>query len=107
MCGRYTLSTPAPELADLFGADWDELDVPEPRFNVAPTDDVLVVRPRSGGRELTALRWGLIPGWAEARSGLPLMINARVETLEVKRAFRDLIPSGRCAIVADGFYEWR
>jgi len=107
MCGRFSLQTPVPDLAELFDADADSVEATTSRFNVAPTDDVVIVRPGAHRRQLAAVRWGLIPNWVIAPGDVPPMINARAETLEVKRAFRDLIPERRCAILADGFFEWR
>ncbi|MDE2945193.1 MAG: SOS response-associated peptidase [Gemmatimonadota bacterium] len=107
MCGRFSLQTPVPDLAELFEADPSRLEEWSARYNVAPTDDVIALRRGAGGRELVPLRWGLIPNWAEDRASLPLMINARSESLETRRAFRDLVIERRCAVLADGFYEWR
>ncbi len=107
MCGRFSLQTPVPDLAELFEADPSRLSEWSARYNVAPTDEVIAVRRGAGGRELVPLRWGLIPNWAEVPGSLPLMINARSESLETRRAFRDLILDRRCAVLADGFYEWR
>lgn len=107
MCGRFSLQTPVPDLAELFEADARSVQARDARFNIAPTEDVLIVRPSDEGRRLAGVRWGLIPNWAKAPGDLPLMINARAETLEIKPAFRDLIPDRRCAVLADGFFEWR
>lgn len=97
-------------------AEWPSADVLEPNWNVAPTDEVWAVlerSPRDGGtgavpvRELRPLRWGLVPSWAkEARTGAR-MINARVETLHEKPAFRRAFVERRCLLPADGFYEWQ
>lgn len=121
MCGRFTLATPAAEWAALFRLD----AVPdvEPRYNIAPTQDVEVVRTPPGlrehpglgqepagaavPREIARMRWGLVPHWArEPGSGQPL-INARAETVAEKPSFRDSYRERRCLIVADGFYEWQ
>ncbi|MDE2661726.1 MAG: SOS response-associated peptidase [Gemmatimonadota bacterium] len=107
MCGRFSLQTPVPDLAELFEADPSRLDEWVARYNVAPTDEVIALRRGTGGRELVPLRWGLIPNWAEDRASLPPMINARAESLETRRAFRGLVIDRRCAVLADGFYEWR
>lgn len=107
MCGRFSLQTPVPDLAELFEADATRLTDWGTRFNVAPTDEVITVRRDAGRRALVPLRWGLIPNWAEDPGSLPLMINARSESLETRRAFRDLVIDRRCAVLADGFYEWR
>jgi putative SOS response-associated peptidase YedK len=78
-----------------------------PRFNIAPTQPVAVIRqhPRDAVRELSLMRWGLIPSWAKD-SSVASMINARAETAATKPAFRDALKSRRCLIPADAFYEW-
>jgi len=90
MCGRYSLQTPLPDLASAFGAEL-ALDDPGPRFNIAPTDTIAVLRGAERGREIAGLRWGLVPSWARDPRQLPLIINARSESLETKPAFRDLL----------------
>lgn len=108
MCGRFTLQTPVAELVDLFEIDHVRAIPVGPRFNVAPTDAVAVVRQRSDGvRELDALRWGLIPGWTKDPADLPMLINARSETLDSRPAFEEPTRSRRCLVLADGFFEWR
>jgi putative SOS response-associated peptidase YedK len=111
MCGRYTLTTPEGISDDLEAAlepaaaknEWWK-----PRFNVAPTQDAPVVRLRDGARVLEMTRWGLVPFWA-GRGGKkpPLMINARVESIEDKAVFRDALARRRCLVPADGFFEWK
>jgi putative SOS response-associated peptidase YedK len=79
-----------------------------PRYNVAPGDDVLAVTTdREGGRRAEMLRWGLVPSWAESPDTGLKMINARLETVAERPAFRRAFERYRCLIVADGFYEWR
>ncbi|MEE8560909.1 MAG: SOS response-associated peptidase, partial [Gemmatimonadota bacterium] len=109
MCGRFTLTTPAAEVARLFSVDYLETDLPTPRYNVAPTQEVAAVRydDRRGGRELSLLRWGLLPYWVDDPADWPTLINARGESAHVKPAFREALADRRCLIVADGFYEWR
>ena len=82
--------------------DWD------PRYNIAPTQPIPVIRqnPKEPVRELSLVRWGLIPSWAKDPSIAARMINARSETAATKPAFRDALKSRRCLIPADGFYEW-
>lgn len=106
MCGRFTLATPAAEWAALF--DVEPLGV-APRFNIAPTDDIVVVRKRfdTDAREAVLLRWGLIPEWTRTPSDLPLLINARCETIGKKPSFRDAFRHRRALVIADGFYEWK
>lgn len=110
MCGRYTQTSSWSELVHLYriieGATPLNL---RPRYNIAPTQDVIVVRsaPDSGGRALTRMRWGLVPHWArDIAIGAPL-INARAETVAEKPSFRDAYRRRRCLIPADGFYEWQ
>jgi putative SOS response-associated peptidase YedK len=88
-------------------AHWD--DDWNPRYNIAPTQPVPVIRqnPKEPIRELSLMRWGLIPSWAKDPSVAAQMINARSETAGTKPAFRDALKSRRCLIPADGFYEWK
>jgi putative SOS response-associated peptidase YedK len=112
MCGRFTLRTPASVLIEHFDLDVNadrQLELFGPRYNIAPTQEIVVIRadPRDGARSAAMLRWGLIPAWSkEAMSGPP-MINARGESLAEKPAFRAAFRSRRCLIPADGFYEWQ
>jgi putative SOS response-associated peptidase YedK len=107
MCGRYTLHTEKEALAERFGFDPADLALLAPRYNIAPTQDVVSVRVRDGKRQAELVRWGLVPWFAKGVDAQPLMINARVETLADKPAFRDALRRRRCLIPADGFYEWR
>jgi putative SOS response-associated peptidase YedK len=84
-----------------------QLPLFEARYNIAPTQDVLVVREADGMREASMMRWGLIPSWSKEPGGGPPMINARAETLAEKPAFRTAFRRRRCIIPADGFYEWK
>ena len=107
MCGRYTLRAKPSALAEAF----DLPEVPElsARYNIAPTQDVPVVRPSpdQGRRALGLLHWGLIPSWADDPATGNRMINARAETVAEKPAFRHAFKSKRCLVLADGFFEWR
>jgi putative SOS response-associated peptidase YedK len=104
MCGRFTLSSSPQAVADFFGLS----DVPtlEPRYNVAPTQEVPVIRPAASGRGLSFLRWGLIPSWATDPAIGNRLVNARAETAPEKPAFRAAFRQRRCLVPADGFYEW-
>ena len=107
MCGRFAFYSPAEATAALFGAA-GALDV-GPRFNIAPTQDIAAVRDceeQADGRELVALRWGLVPFWAKDPAIGNRMINARAETVAEKPAFRAAYRRRRCLVLADGFYEW-
>ena len=106
MCGRFTQERPASELAEIFGAE-PLSDDPGGRYNVAPTDEALVVVQRDDRRAITAYRWGLIPHWAtEAKVG-SRMFNARAETIASSPAFRDAFARKRCLVPVDSFYEWK
>jgi putative SOS response-associated peptidase YedK len=115
MCGRFTQTRSWPELVQLY--EITESPSPsnfQPRYNIAPTQDIAVVRPttdarKSGAsdRELVMLRWGLVPFWAKDVSIGARMINARAESVRTKPAFREAFRRRRCLIAADGFYEWR
>jgi putative SOS response-associated peptidase YedK len=107
MCGRYRLSRRKQLVAEYFDAvpredDWN------PRYNIAPTQPVPVVRqsPKKPAREFSLLRWGLIPSWAMDRSIGFKTINARSETVATTASFSEPFRSRRCLIPADGFYEW-
>jgi putative SOS response-associated peptidase YedK len=108
MCGRYKLSRRKQLVEEYFDSVSDEPDW-SPRFNIAPTQPVPVIRqnPKEPVRQLSVMRWGLIPSWSKDASGGASMINARSETAATKPAFRDALKSRRCMIPADGFYEWR
>jgi putative SOS response-associated peptidase YedK len=108
VCGRYRLSRRKQLVDEYFGCVSGEEDW-NPRYNVAPTQSVPVIRQNSKEpvRELSLVRWGLIPSWATDPSVAARMINARSETANVKPAFRDALKSRRCLIPADGFYEWQ
>jgi putative SOS response-associated peptidase YedK len=108
MCGRYRLSRRKQLIEQYFGTDpWDE-DW-SPRYNIAPTQFVPVVRqkPREPIRVVTLMRWGLIPSWAKGTSVAAGTVNARSETASTKPAFADPLKFCRCLIPADGFYEWK
>ncbi len=109
MCGRYRLSRRKQILEEHFASVSEENDEWSPRYNIAPTQPVPVIRqnPKEPVRELSLLRWGLIPSWAKDSSVAANMINARSETAATKPAFRDALKFRRCLIPADGFYEWK
>lgn len=105
MCGRYRLKR-ADRLAEKFEAIYGGNDNDlAPRYNIAPTQPVTVVRATDSGREINSIRWGLIPSWAKDASAA--QINARSETVLEKPAFRESFERRRCLIPADGFYEWK
>ena len=105
MCGRYSLTTPAEHLVEVFDVPPVTFDY-RPRYNIAPTQDVPVVASDRRGKRLGLLRWGLVPAWADDPAIGSRMINARAETLLDKPSFREAAVSRRCLVPADGFYEW-
>ena len=105
MCGRFTQSSPPQRYAELFGIS-TELSV-APRYNVAPTTDILAFRiSLEGDKELLPLHWGLVPSWSKGLDKRYTMINARAETVATKPAYRTPFKRHRCLIPVDGFYEW-
>lgn len=108
MCGRYTLRAKTSDIRAAFGVE-TLLPLFEPRYNVAPTQEVLIVREVPGGekREPVLVRWGLIPKWAPDEKIGNRLINARSETVFEKRSFKSAVLKRRCLVVADGWYEWQ
>jgi putative SOS response-associated peptidase YedK len=113
MCGRYASSKSAADLALEFEVEEIGVAAGLPAsYNVAPTDEVYIVaqRPaadeRPAQRQLRVARWGLVPSWAKDRSIGSRMINARLETVAEKPAFRKAFASRRCLVPADGYFEW-
>jgi len=102
MCGRFTLKTPERVKFERLANTFD-LDNIIPRYNIAPSQNVLAVIERDAVREITNLQWGLIPSWSKEAKGF---INARVETIDQKPTFNESFQRRRCLIPADGFYEW-
>lgn len=106
MCGRFGLTRPEKLKLERFGITGLPEET-EPRFNIAPGTDVLVIRERNGGREATRVRWGLVPWWAEDPAVGARMANARSEGAFDKPAFKEPMRKRRCLIPADVFYEWQ
>ena len=108
MCGRYFLQRSPAELAQYFATVNPTPNHPA-SWNIAVTQDSLVVRrhPLSGARHLDALRWGLVPRWAQDAKGAAKLMNARADTLAEKPSFRDAFAKRRCILPMDGFFEWR
>jgi len=105
MCGRFAFYSPSEATAALFGVDGSM--VVEPRYNIAPTQPIVVVREGDKGRELAPMRWGLLPSWVKDRPDFPLLINARAEGIAQKPSFRAAFKRRRCLVPASGFYEWQ
>jgi putative SOS response-associated peptidase YedK len=104
MCGRYVVISSPEAIRRLFGY----LDQPNfpPRYNVAPTQPVPIVRAAGGQRRFALVRWGLIPAWVKDPRRVSLLINARGESVLERPAFRAAMRHRRCLFPADGFYEW-
>lgn len=102
MCGRFSQGEPSHRISDYFGADPDE-DLPDPMYNVPPTEAIRMVVEDHGRRRLVAARWGFRPSWADATRS---WINARAETAWDSPAFGPALRARRCVVPADAFYEW-
>jgi putative SOS response-associated peptidase YedK len=114
MCGRYTSTSTATELAATFAVEEIRSEQLPIRYNVAPTQPVYAIadgRPpgpgKSGPRQLGTFRWGLVPSWAKSVAVGAGMINARAEGIASKPAYRNALIRRRCLIPADAFYEWQ
>jgi len=106
MCSRFTIISHPEAIRDYFHYKNNE-DFP-PRYNIAPTQPVPIIHEAENGqREITLVRWGLIPSWVKDPGAFATLINARVETVMEKPSFRNAIKHRRCLIPADGFYEWQ
>ncbi|MEM8604783.1 MAG: SOS response-associated peptidase [Cyanobacteria bacterium P01_H01_bin.121] len=111
MCGRYTLRAEPEAIAQQFEVEvsTEVLNAVQPRYNIAPSQPILAIRSnqQTAERELTFLRWGLVPFWAKDIKIGYRLINARSETVSEKPSFRAAYRYRRCLIPADGFYEWQ
>ena len=105
MCGRFVV-TSAPEAIRRLLRYEEQPNFP-PRYNIAPTQPIAIVRVDRGKRHFALVRWGLIPSWVSDPRRFALLINARLEDIETKRSFRAAMMRRRCLIPADGFYEWK
>lgn len=104
MCGRYAITLPPDAMRTLFR--YREQPNFPPRYNIAPTQPVPVVRADDGGRRFILMRWGFIPGWVKNLKDFPLVINIRGESAAQKPSFRAALTRRRGLMPADGFYEW-
>jgi putative SOS response-associated peptidase YedK len=105
MCGRYTIIATPQQLRDIFR--YLELPNFPPRYNVAPTQPIPIVRLINGERHFALVRWGLLPSWVKDPKAFSLLINARGETVNEKASYKAAMKRRRCLIPADGFYEWQ
>lgn len=109
MCGRYKLVTDAHVLIECFAVESMRFDISKlkPHYNIAPSQDVPIIRETGAGRELVLARWGLVPSWSKEPRTKYSTINARLETVADKPTYRNAFRRRRCLVPADGFYEWR
>jgi putative SOS response-associated peptidase YedK len=103
MCGRFALKNPK-AIKAAFGLE--EMVALRPRYNIAPSQDIAIIRFSPAGRHLSLAHWGLIPSWAQESDKIYSTINARAETVDTRPSFRVPFRDHRCVIPADGFYEW-
>ena len=105
MCSRYSLTSPPEAVRAYFKVGGD--DAFPPRYNIAPTQPVAIVRASAvGPRELALVRWGLIPSWVKDPREFTTLLNARSESVIEKPSFRSAMKYRRCLVPADAFYEW-
>jgi putative SOS response-associated peptidase YedK len=105
MCGRYLLIS-NPEAIRQLAEYFEQPNFP-PRYNVAPTQPIPIVRLDNGARRFALMRWGLLPSWVKDPKTFTLLINCRGESVCEKPAFKNAMKRRRCLIPADGFYEWK
>ena len=104
MCGRYAATLPPEMMVELFNL-LNSIDYP-PRYNITPTQPIVAIWERHGGRTAQLVRWGFVPAWVKDPREFPLLINARAESMADKPAFRTAMRYHRCVIPADGYFEW-
>ena len=104
MCGRYVVTNAIAKTIKIVKAAISVNDTDN--FNAHPQQKLPVIKSYTNGKTVENLQWGLTPSWAKERKIVPL-INARLETLNEKKSFKDLIRNNRCLVVADGYYEWK
>jgi putative SOS response-associated peptidase YedK len=105
MCGRYAVTSAPEAIRALFR--YEERPNFPPRYNIAPTQPIAIVRLVDGKRQFALVRWGLLPSWVKDPNTFSLLVNARGESVCDKPAFRAAMKRRRCLIPADGFYEWK
>jgi putative SOS response-associated peptidase YedK len=106
MCGRYGLFTSKKQLKEHYQLVEEFSDVHQ-RYNIPPGSVMPVIINKTGINQLLFMKWGLVPSWAKDETIGYKMINARVETLQEKSSFKNLLPSNRCLIPSSGYFEWK
>lgn len=107
MCGRFTLHTPESRIREVFNLERSPLLGLNPRYNIAPSQQVPIIRDTEAGLEMVMARWGLVPHWSKEPKSRYSTINARIESVAEKPTYRTPFKYRRCLIPADGFYEWK
>lgn len=108
MCGRFAQTAKPKQIEREFNAKNPQDNLFTTRYNIAPAQQILAVRVvADGNREISSLKWGLVPSWAKDALMGDKMINARAETLTEKPSFREAFRRRRCIIPSSGFYEWK
>ena len=107
MCGRKTLSMSKREIIEQLMVDEWQAEDYTPSYNIAPTQNSVVLVQERGYNIVRSMRWGLIPAWSKNELYGSKMINARIETVTAKPSFKNLIPKNRCIVLSDGYYEWK
>ena len=107
MCGRKTLSMSKREIIEQLMVDEWQVEDYTPSYNIAPTQNSVVLVQERNYNIVRSMRWGLIPTWSKNELYGSKMINARIETVTVKPSFKNLIPKNRCIVLSDGYYEWK
>lgn len=105
MCGRFAITLPPEAMRQLFR--YAEQPNFPPRYNIAPTQPVPVVRLVDGERHFVLMKWAFLPGWVKDPKDFPLVFNVRSETMREKPSFRSAFLRRRVIMPADGFYEWQ
>jgi len=106
MCGRFTLTKDVADFATQLGLEYDPAKH-NPRFNICPSQPVIVILNDEGQPEITTAKWGLIPSWSKDPAIGNKLANARAEGITEKPSFRTPFKRKRCLVLSDGFYEWR
>jgi len=105
MCGRFDIHAAIELIALIFQLDEIYFDI-KPNYNVAPTQNIPIVINDGRKNSLISSQWGFLPSWAKEKKTAYSMINARAETVDSNRSYKDAFINHRCIIPADGFYEW-
>ena len=107
MCGRKSLTKSEKRIIEELLVDEWQVEDYSPSYNIAPTQNSLVMIQKKGSNIIKDMKWGLIPKWSKDESSGSKMINARFETITTKTLFKNLIYQNRCVILCDGYYEWK